>query len=105
MLKKSKLVLVGGEILASQSLEEAYSTGRGPITVRGRALIEQEGADGKKKKGSGPPRSVIVITELPFQTNKAALVEHIAELANEDKVLQGELCAAAGFPSCWVTGI
>jgi DNA gyrase subunit A len=56
---------------------EAYRTGRGRIYVRGRASIEREGN-----------RESIVITELPYQVNKARLVEKIAEL-HKEKLIEG----------------
>lgn len=66
----------GGSILGLNGIKEAYETGRGALVVRGRAEIE---------KTSGG-RSQIVITELPFQVNKARLVERIAELVREKKL-------------------
>jgi DNA gyrase subunit A len=60
----------GGIIYGYESVREAYLTGRGRITIRGRAVIES---------GRGG-REAIIITELPFQVSKAALVEKIAEL-------------------------
>ncbi|MBC8931291.1 DNA gyrase subunit A, partial [Escherichia coli] len=53
-----------------------YESGRGSITVRGRVDIEE------KKNG----KETIVITEIPYQVNKARLVERIAELAREKKI-------------------
>ncbi|MCS7169760.1 MAG: DNA gyrase subunit A, partial [Candidatus Kapabacteria bacterium] len=60
----------GGIIYGYEGVREAYRTGRGRITVRGRALIET--------LRSG--REAIIITELPFQVAKAALLERIAHL-------------------------
>jgi len=60
----------GGIIYGYEGVREAYLTGRGRITIRGRAVIES---------GRGG-REAIIITELPFQVSKAALVEKIAEL-------------------------
>lgn len=65
----------GGIIYGVSGIREAYETGRGKVVVRGRATIENE--DG---------REVIIITEIPYQVNKAYLVEKIAELVNEDKI-------------------
>lgn len=66
----------GGIILQDSEqneLQAAYATGRGKVTLRGRVSIE-EAARGKSR---------IIITELPFMVNKAALIERIAELARE----------------------
>ncbi len=68
----------GGIIYGYEGVREAYRTGRGKITVRGRAVIES--------LRSG--REAIVITELPFQVAKAALIERIAQLVRT-KVLDG----------------
>ncbi|WP_298977606.1 DNA gyrase subunit A [uncultured Thermosynechococcus sp.] len=70
----------GGHILAQGGIEEAYTTGRGSMTLRAVATIETLEAAGRQ------PREAIVITELPYQTNKAALMEKIAELVNEKKI-------------------
>ncbi|KAG7673555.1 hypothetical protein KSW81_006757 [Nannochloris sp. 'desiccata'] len=67
----------GGEIIASDGILEAYTTGRGSVLVRGKVHVED---------GSGKKKPLIVITELPFQTNKAALVEQIAKLVDEGKI-------------------
>ncbi len=70
----------GGHILGKKAIEEAYSTGRGSITLRGVAGIETIEHRGRQD------REAIVITELPYQTNKAALIEKIAELVNEKRL-------------------
>ncbi|BCX12246.1 MAG: DNA gyrase subunit A [Thermosynechococcus sp.] len=70
----------GGHILGQGGIEEAYTTGRGSITLRAVATIETLEASGRQ------PREAIIITELPYQTNKAALMEKIAELVNEKKI-------------------
>lgn len=72
----------GGQILGTTAIKEAYTTGRGSITMRGVAKIETIEHRGR------PDREAIIITELPYQTNKAALIEKIAELVN-DKKLEG----------------
>ena len=72
----------GGQILGRSGIKDAYTTGRGSITMRGVAnieLIEQRGR---------PDREAIIVTQLPYQTNKAALIEKIAELVN-DKRMEG----------------
>jgi DNA gyrase subunit A len=68
-----------GIIYGTAGIRSAYLTGRGQIKVRGRAEIETYGKDNREQ---------IVIRELPFQVNKARLVEKIAELVR-DKRLEG----------------
>jgi len=72
----------GGQILGRSGIRETYTTGRGSITMRGVAAIETIEATGR------PDRDAVIITQLPYQTNKAALIERIAELVN-DKKLEG----------------
>ena len=72
----------GGQILGRRGIRETYTTGRGSVTMRGVASIETIEAKGR------PDRDAVIITELPYQTNKAALIERIAELVN-DKKLEG----------------
>ena len=67
----------GGIILGRQGIVDAYRTGRGILQVRGKAEIE------KNRKGD---RESIVITEIPFQVNKARLIELIAHLVNEKRL-------------------
>ncbi len=67
----------GGVIRGRQGIVEAYKTGRGILQVRGRAEIETSA------RGD---RESIVITEIPFQVNKARLIEQIADLVNEKRV-------------------
>jgi len=64
----------GGYIIAGQDLVSAYETGRGKVIMRAKVAIEGEG----EKKN-------IVITEIPYQINKAALLRKIAELKDEKK--------------------
>lgn len=66
----------GGIIYGRAGIKEAYETGRGRITVRARANIETQ----KSGKAS------IVITEIPFQTNKASIITKIAELVRGGKL-------------------
>lgn len=66
-----------GVIYGRAGVIEAYETGRGRVIVRGRAEIE------KMAKGD---REQIVITEIPYQVNKARLIEHIAELVKDKKI-------------------
>lgn len=65
-----------GMIMGRSGIRRAYESGRGSITVRGRVDIEE------KKNG----KETIVITEIPYQVNKARLIERIAELAREKKI-------------------
>ena len=67
-----------GLILGREGIRSAYTTGRGKITVRARAEIEEH--------GNGRYR--IVVTELPYQVNKARLIENIADLV-KDKRIEG----------------
>lgn len=66
----------GGIIMGLSGIASAYRTGRGRIVVRARAEIEAYGAG----------KSRIIITEIPYQVNKARLVERIAELVHEKRV-------------------
>jgi DNA gyrase subunit A len=70
----------GGQILGRSGIRDAYTTGRGSITMRGVAAIETIEHRGR------PDREAIIVTELPYQTNKAALIEKIAELVNDKKI-------------------
>ncbi|XP_075511015.1 DNA gyrase subunit A, chloroplastic/mitochondrial-like [Primulina tabacum] len=70
----------GGIIMGNLGILEAYRTGRGRVVIRGKTDVEL--IDSKTK------RSAIIIKEVPYQTNKASLVERIAELV-ENKVLEG----------------
>ena len=67
----------GGFVHGKEGLKDAYETGRGTIQLRARSFIE------KRKKGD---REDIVISEIPFQVNKARLIERIAELVQEKKI-------------------
>jgi len=70
----------GAQILGTSGIKDAYTTGRGSITMRGVANIETI------EQRNRPEREAIIITELPYQTNKAALIEKIAELVNDKKI-------------------
>ena len=72
----------GGQILGRSGIKDAYTTGRGSITMRGVADIETIHPRGR------PEREAVIITQLPYQTNKASLIEKIADLVN-DKRLEG----------------
>ena len=69
----------GATIMGREGIRNAYATGRGQIMVRARAEVEETGRANRMR---------IVVTELPYQVNKAALVEKIASLT-KDKRLEG----------------
>ncbi len=73
----------GGEIIDLAGVREAYQTGRGTIPVRGVAQIEAIQIDGGRRRRT---REAIIITELPFQVNKAGWIEKLADLVNQDRV-------------------
>jgi DNA gyrase subunit A len=64
-------------IYGRQGIREAYETGRGHIMLRAKAIIEQAKKDGRES---------IVVTEIPYQVNKARLIENIVELINDKKI-------------------
>jgi DNA gyrase subunit A len=66
----------GGYIAGREGILQAYKTGRGSFIMRAKAAIEQMGKD----------RESIIITEIPFQVNKARLIERIAELVQTKKI-------------------
>ncbi|MDA8084097.1 MAG: DNA gyrase subunit A [Nitrospiraceae bacterium] len=66
----------GGIIYGTGGIRDAYATGRGLIKVRARARIEREHRGGES----------IIITEMPYQVNKARLIEKMAELVREKKL-------------------
>ncbi len=70
----------GGQILGKQGISETYLSGRGSITMRGVADVQQIKSPGR------PEKDAVIITELPFQTNKASLIERIADLVNEKRL-------------------
>ena len=70
----------GAQIIGSRGIREAYTTGRGSVTMRGVATIETQEQRGR------PDRETIIITELPYQTNKASLIEKIADMVNERRL-------------------
>jgi len=66
----------GGVICGKTGIKEAYSTGRGKLTVRARAMVEHQ------KNG----KDLIVVTEIPYQVQKAGLIEAIADLVDDKKI-------------------
>ncbi|MEJ2519066.1 MAG: DNA gyrase subunit A [Desulfuromonadales bacterium] len=67
----------GGFILGREGIHEAYRTGRGIIQMRARAMVETNRRTGRES---------IVVTEIPYQVNKARLIEKIADLVKEKKL-------------------
>lgn len=68
----------GGIIYGYEGVKEAYETGRGKITMRARANVEELRNN----------REQIVVTEIPYQVNKATLIEKIADLVNIEKITE-----------------
>src|SRR2546423_5777865 len=69
----------GGFICGREEIKNSYRTGRGILQMRAKASIDRIG------RGSHE-RDAVIISEIPFQVNKARLIERIAELANEKKI-------------------
>ncbi len=69
----------GGFIYGREGIKQAYETGRGVMQLRARAAIDKIGRGASE-------RDAIVITEIPFQVNKARLIETIADLVNEKRL-------------------
>jgi DNA gyrase subunit A len=76
----------GGEIIGNDAIVEAYRTGRGIIPVRGVFHIEEAAQQVKVPGKHRKRRNAIIVTELPFQVNKAGWIERIAELVNAGKI-------------------
>ena len=72
----------GGVLLNNDEIRRGYETGRGKLTLRARVHIE-DGTNGKK---------LLVITEVPYQVNKAAMLEKIHKLSEEKKAALGGIC-------------
>jgi DNA gyrase subunit A len=72
----------GGEIVETNGIREAYRTGKGIVPIRGIAQIEVL-ETGKKRRRE---RTAIVVTELPYQVNKAAWIEKVAELVGQGRL-------------------
>ncbi|MBW2688684.1 MAG: DNA gyrase subunit A [Deltaproteobacteria bacterium] len=67
----------GGFIMGRDSIHQAYRTGRGIIPMRAKAMVEQNSRTGRES---------IIVTEIPFQVNKARLIEKIADLVRNKKI-------------------
>ena len=65
----------GGYIYGMEGVKEAFETGRGRVVMRARAEIE-----------NGPTHDQIIVTEIPYNVNKADLIKHIADLVNEKRI-------------------
>ncbi|ADL49798.1 DNA gyrase subunit A [Clostridium cellulovorans] len=65
-----------GIIMGKSGIREAYETGRGKVVVRANATIEEDGG-----------RHKIIVTEIPYQVNKAKLIENIADLVKDKKIV------------------
>ncbi|PSO51506.1 MAG: DNA topoisomerase IV [Cyanobacteria bacterium QH_8_48_120] len=72
----------GGEIVGEAGIKEAYRTGRGTFPVRGVVKFEQL----RLEKARRRERTAIVVTELPYQVNKAGWIEKVAELVNQGRL-------------------
>ncbi|MEX2457130.1 MAG: DNA topoisomerase (ATP-hydrolyzing), partial [Balneolaceae bacterium] len=68
----------GGIIYGYEGVKEAYETGRGKVVMRARANVEELRNN----------REQIIITEIPYQVNKATLIEKIADLVNQEKITE-----------------
>ncbi|MBW3586832.1 MAG: DNA topoisomerase 4 subunit A, partial [Cyanobacteria bacterium 0813] len=71
----------GGEIVSTEGIVDAYTKGRGSIAVRGVAGVEEVAGNRKVRT-----KTAIVVTEFPFQVNKAAWIEKVAELVNAGRL-------------------
>ncbi|MBD1860565.1 MULTISPECIES: DNA gyrase subunit A [Trichocoleus] len=71
----------GGEIVGKEGIRDAYTTGRGSIPMRGIAQVEEVPVGKGRQR-----RTAIVITELPYQVNKAGLIEKMADLVNQGRI-------------------
>jgi DNA gyrase subunit A len=67
----------GGTILGREGIKAAYATGRGRVVIRAKAFVEEAARGGRYQ---------IVVTELPYQVNKAVLLERIAEMVKDGKL-------------------
>lgn len=71
----------GGEITDPTNIREAYETGRGSIPLRGICQVEEiQGGQGRRR------RTAIVVTELPYQVNKAGWIKKVADLVNQNRI-------------------
>ncbi|MDJ0746932.1 MAG: DNA topoisomerase 4 subunit A [Xenococcaceae cyanobacterium MO_167.B27] len=73
----------GGEIVETAGIKDAHRTGRGIIKVRGIAKVETIILKDKKRRKE---RTAIIVTELPYQVNKAGWIEKVADLVNQGRL-------------------
>ena len=66
----------GGLIMGRTGIQQAYHTGRGSVVMRGRSTVEEVRKD----------RDAIVITEIPYQVNKARMIERVAEMVRDKRI-------------------
>ena len=71
------IFLLRGFIYGTAGIREAYETGKGIVQMRARTSMETNESSGKNS---------IIVNEIPFQVNKARLIERIAELVNEKRI-------------------
>ena len=69
------MLAAGGRIIDTGNMRAIYEEGRGSITVRGRAFVEEEGTSkkGSKRAPAASGKASIIITEMPYQTNKVSI--------------------------------
>ena len=84
--KLSKIILgpdfpTGGELIYDENIIEVYSTGKGSLTIRGVIRSEEINLGKGKHK-----RNALIISELPYQVNKAGWIEKLADLVNNGKI-------------------
>ena len=72
----------GGEIVGTKGVRDAYQTGRGIITLRGVARIEKVQGGTKRRR----EKTAIIVTELPYQVNKAGWIEKVADSVNQGRI-------------------
>ena len=72
----------GGEIVEQEGIKEAYATGRGSIPVRGVTKLEQIHQGRRRRR----EKTAIIVTELPYQVNKAGWIEKVADLVNDGRI-------------------
>ena len=77
----------GGAIYGKKDIMQAYGSGRGPMVVRGVAdIVESKPHSAKAPRGEGSRGYHIIIKEIPYQVNKATMLEHLAELVKDKKI-------------------
>ena len=72
----------GGEIIDQEGIKEAYATGRGSIPVRGVTKLEQIHQGRRRRR----EKTALIVTELPYQVNKAGWIEKVADLVNSGRI-------------------